>query len=77
LIDDSDEIGTIENRRMKAVFFERTFPWLRMDAILALVIPFERLADSSRHLQTEAYERWKGQILRGTPTEPDEAIEFD
>jgi hypothetical protein len=48
-----------------------------MDAILVLVIPFERLADSSRQLPIEAYERWKGQILRGTPREPDDLIEFD
>ena len=39
------EIGTIRNRRMEAVFLEHTYRWLRMDGVLILVIPFERLHD--------------------------------
>src|ERR1700730_8506669 len=39
------EIGTIANRRMEAVFLEHTFRWLRMEGVLILVIPFERLHD--------------------------------
>ncbi len=39
------EIGTIANRRMEAVFLEHTYRWLRMDGVLILVIPFERLHD--------------------------------
>ena len=39
------EIGNIANRRMEAVFLEHTYRWLRMDGILILVIPFERLHD--------------------------------
>ena len=39
------EIGPIGNRRMEAVFLEHTFRWLRMEGILILVIPFERLHD--------------------------------
>jgi Uncharacterised methyltransferase family (DUF6094) len=39
------EIGTIGNRRMEAVFLEHTYRWLRMDGVLILVIPFERLHD--------------------------------
>ena len=39
------EIGTIANRRMEAVFLEHTYRWLRMEGILILVIPFERLHD--------------------------------
>jgi hypothetical protein len=39
------EIGSIANRRMEAVFLEHTYRWLRMDGILILVIPFERLQD--------------------------------
>jgi hypothetical protein len=41
------EIGSIANRRMEAVFLEHTHRWLRMDGILVLVIPFERLHDCS------------------------------
>jgi hypothetical protein len=41
------EIGTIANRRMEAVFLEHTYRWLRMDGVLILVIPFERLHDCS------------------------------
>ncbi|MGA2653618.1 MAG: DUF6094 domain-containing protein [Terracidiphilus sp.] len=39
------EIGTMANRRMEAVFLEHTYRWLRMDGVLILVIPFERLHD--------------------------------
>jgi hypothetical protein len=39
------EIGTIANRRMEAVFLEHTYRWLRMEGVLILVIPFERLHD--------------------------------
>ncbi|HMG85971.1 MAG TPA: DUF6094 domain-containing protein [Terracidiphilus sp.] len=39
------EIGTIANRRMEAVFLEHTYHWLRMEGVLILVIPFERLHD--------------------------------
>jgi hypothetical protein len=39
------EIGTIANRRMEAVFLEHTFRWLRMEGVLILVIPSERLHD--------------------------------
>jgi Uncharacterised methyltransferase family (DUF6094) len=39
------EIGTIANRRMEAVFLEHTHRWLRMEGVLILVIPFERLHD--------------------------------
>ncbi len=39
------EIGTIGNRRMEAVFLEHTYRWLRMEGVLVLVIPFERLHD--------------------------------
>ena len=39
------EIGTIGNRRMEAVFLEHTYRWLRMEGVLILVIPFERLHD--------------------------------
>ncbi len=39
------EIGSIANRRMEAVFLEHTYRWLRMEGILILVIPFERLHD--------------------------------
>lgn len=39
------EIGSIGNRRMEAVFLEHTYRWLRMEGILILVIPFERLQD--------------------------------
>jgi hypothetical protein len=41
------EIGTIANRRMEAVFLEHTYRWLRMEGVLILVIPFERLHDCS------------------------------
>jgi hypothetical protein len=41
------EIGTIANRRMEAVFLEHAFRWLRMEGVLILVIPFERLHDCS------------------------------
>jgi hypothetical protein len=41
------EIGSIANRRMEAVFLEHTYRWLRMEGILILVIPFERLHDCS------------------------------
>jgi hypothetical protein len=44
------EIGTIANRRMEAVSLEHTFRWLRMDGVLILVIPFERLHDCTRQL---------------------------
>lgn len=57
--------------------FQTQFFCLRMNATLVLVIPFERLADSSRQRSTEAYGRSKGSILGGAPTEPDEVIEFD
>ena len=39
------EIGSIGNRRMEAVFLEHTYRWLRMEGVLILVIPFERLHD--------------------------------
>lgn len=39
------EIGTVANRRMEAVFLEHTYRWLRMEGVLILVIPFERLHD--------------------------------
>ena len=39
------EIGSIGNRRMEAVFLEYTYRWLRMEGVLILVIPFERLQD--------------------------------
>ncbi|MGC2225077.1 MAG: DUF6094 domain-containing protein [Methylocella sp.] len=39
------EIGTIANRRMETVFLEHTYRWLRMEGVLILVIPFERLHD--------------------------------
>jgi len=39
------EIGSISNRRMEAVFLEHTYRWLRMEGVLLLVIPFERLHD--------------------------------
>jgi len=39
------EIGTVANRRMEAVFLEHTYCWPRMEGILILVIPFERLHD--------------------------------
>jgi hypothetical protein len=39
------EIGSIGNRRMEAVFLEHTYRWLRMEGVLILVIPFERLQD--------------------------------
>ena len=39
------EIGAIGNRRMEAVFLEHTYRWLRMEGVLILVIPFERLHD--------------------------------
>jgi hypothetical protein len=41
------EIGTVANRRMEAVFLEHTFRWLRVEGVLILVIPFERLHDCS------------------------------
>jgi len=39
------EIGTTANRRMEAVFLEHTYRWSRMEGVLILVIPFERLHD--------------------------------
>jgi hypothetical protein len=39
------EIGSIANRRMEAAFLEHTYRWLRMEGVLILVIPFERLHD--------------------------------
>jgi hypothetical protein len=39
------EIGSIGNRRMEAVFLEHTYRWLRVEGVLILVIPFERLQD--------------------------------
>jgi hypothetical protein len=39
------EIGTIGNRRMEAVFLEHTYRWLRIEGVLILVVPFERLHD--------------------------------
>ena len=39
------EIGTIGNRRMEALFLDHTYRWLRMEGVLILVIPFERLHD--------------------------------
>jgi hypothetical protein len=39
------EIGSIANRRMEAVFLEHTYRWLRVEGVLTLVIPFERLQD--------------------------------
>ena len=39
------EIGSIGNRRMEAVFLEHTYRWLRLEGVLILVIPFERLHD--------------------------------
>jgi hypothetical protein len=39
------EIGSLANRRMEAVFLEHTYRWLRMDGVLILEIPFERLHD--------------------------------
>jgi len=39
------EIGSIANRRMEAVFLEHTYRWLRMEGMIILVIPFERLHD--------------------------------
>jgi Uncharacterised methyltransferase family (DUF6094) len=39
------EIGSIADRRMEAVFLERTYRWLAIEGILAFVIPFERLHD--------------------------------
>ena len=41
------EIGSIANRRMEAVFLEHTYRWLRIEGVLVLVIPFERLYDCS------------------------------
>jgi hypothetical protein len=46
------EIGTVANRRMEAVFLEHTYRWLRMDGVLILVIPFERLHDCSGMLSS-------------------------
>ena len=46
------EIGTIANRRMEAVFLEHTYRWLRIDGILILVIPFERLHECSGTLSS-------------------------
>jgi hypothetical protein len=39
------EIGSMANRRMEAVFLEHTYRWLRIEGVLILVIPFERLHD--------------------------------
>ncbi len=39
------EIGTVANRRMEAMFLQHTHRWLRMEGVLILVIPFERLHD--------------------------------
>ena len=39
------EIGSIANRRMEAMFLEHTYRWLKIDGVLILVIPFERLHD--------------------------------
>jgi hypothetical protein len=39
------EIGTIRNRGMEAVFLEHTYGLLRMEGVLILVIPLERLHD--------------------------------
>ena len=41
------EIGSIANRRMEAVFLEHCVRWLRIEGVLILVIPFERLHDCS------------------------------
>lgn len=46
------EIGSIGNRRMEAVFLEHTYRWLRMEDILILVIPFERLQDCTGMLSS-------------------------
>jgi hypothetical protein len=46
------EIGTIGNRRMEAVFLEHTYRWLRMEGVLILVIPFERLHDCTGMLSS-------------------------
>jgi Uncharacterised methyltransferase family (DUF6094) len=46
------EIGSIGNRRMEAVFLEHTCRWLRMEGVLILVIPFERLHDSTGMLSS-------------------------
>lgn len=43
----NSEIGPIANRRMEVVFLEHTYRWLRMEGVLILVIPFERLHDCS------------------------------
>ena len=39
------EIGSIANRRMETVFLEHTYRWLKIEGVLILVIPFERLHD--------------------------------
>ncbi len=39
------EIGAVANRRMEALFLEHTYRWLRIEGVLILVIPFERLHD--------------------------------
>jgi len=46
------EIGSIGNRRMEAVFLEHTYRWLRMEGVLILVIPFERLHDCTGMLSS-------------------------
>ena len=50
------EIGSIANRRMEAVFLEHTYRWLRMEGILVLVIPFERLQDCAGLLSSHFVE---------------------
>ena len=42
------EIGPVANSRMERLFLEHTFPWLVMDGVLVLVIPFERLHECAR-----------------------------
>src|ERR1017187_4997392 len=37
------EIGPVANSRMERLFLEHTFPWLVMDGVLVLVIPYGRL----------------------------------
>jgi len=46
------EIGSIGNRRMEAVFLEHTYRWLRVEGVLILVIPFERLHDCTGMLSS-------------------------
>jgi hypothetical protein len=46
------EIGSIGNRRMEAVFLEHSYRWLRMEGVLILVIPFERLHDCTGMLSS-------------------------